>query len=145
MGEASPSGFAPRSPWRVPSVTPPAPPRAPPSARRAHYPDRPAHDRWARSTGSAHMIASLLHPSNSGRTAHSHAHSEQAQARRACLGRIRLGLGCRALDDWLVRDACRRGVRLSQRSSAVHSDVVHRSRDHRCLCCISYDFTMLYS
>ena len=44
MGEASPSGFAPRSPWRVPTVTPPAPPCTPLSARRAHCPDAPAHD-----------------------------------------------------------------------------------------------------
>ena len=44
MGEASPSGVAPRSPWRVLSVTPPAAPRPPRNARRAHCPDAPAHD-----------------------------------------------------------------------------------------------------
>jgi hypothetical protein len=44
MGEASPCGVAPRSPWRARTVTAPATPRAPPSARRAHCPHQPAHD-----------------------------------------------------------------------------------------------------
>jgi hypothetical protein len=64
MGEASPSGVAPRSPWRVRSVAPPAPTRAPPRARCAHCPDRPARDgrgaRGARTPSHSSSIPAIL-------------------------------------------------------------------------------------
>ena len=44
MGEASPSGVAPRSPWRARTVTRPASPRTSSRARHAHCPDPPARD-----------------------------------------------------------------------------------------------------
>jgi hypothetical protein len=61
MEEASPSGVAPRSPWRARSVTPPASARAPPNARRAHCPDPPAHDeRGARGARTSPPSSSIL-------------------------------------------------------------------------------------
>ena len=89
MGEASPSGFAPRSPWRVPTVTPPAPPCTPLSARRAHCPDAPAHDgRGAR--GARTSAPSSSPPTSVGamHTLQHTAHQHKPDARTFALRRV---------------------------------------------------------
>jgi hypothetical protein len=59
MGEASPSGVAPRSPWRARTVTPPASPHAAPAARCAACSDPPARN--AHGARAARTPAQPLH------------------------------------------------------------------------------------